>query len=56
MFDTKLLEQYYKRDENDILFQMYEILCSNADKSMHYSEICKKYNEKYASSKKRCAQ
>ena len=54
-YDVKLLEQYYKRDENVILYQMYEILCAMPDRQMIYSEICKLYNEKYAQSKKRCA-
>jgi hypothetical protein len=54
-YDVKLLEQYYKRDENVILFQMYDILCATPDRHMIYSEICKLYNEKYAQTKKRCA-
>jgi hypothetical protein len=54
-YDVKLLEQYYKRDENVILFQMYDILCAMPDRHMIYSEICKLYNEKYVQSKKRCA-
>ena len=54
-YDTQMLEQFYKRDENVILYQMYEILCASESRQMNYSEICKRYNEKYANSKKRCA-
>jgi hypothetical protein len=54
-YDVKLLEQYYKREENVILFQMYDILCATPERHMIYSEICKLYNEKYAQTKKRCA-
>jgi hypothetical protein len=54
-YDTQMLEQFYKRDENVILYQMYEILCACESRQMNYSEICKRYNEKYANSKKRCA-
>jgi hypothetical protein len=53
---VKLLEQYYKREENVILFQMYDILCATPERHMIYSEICKLYNEKYVQTKKRCAQ
>ena len=52
----KLLEQFYKREENLILFHMYQILCQHSHKELVYSEICTKYNEKFAQSKKRCAQ
>lgn len=52
--DVKLLEQFYKREENVILFQVYEIICHNSTKDLVYSEICTKFNDKYAS-KKRCA-
>lgn len=34
---------------------MYDILCQNAPRDLVYSEICSQYNQKYASSKKRCA-
>lgn len=37
-----------------ILFHVYDILCSNAGRDLVYSEICAKYNERYAQSKKRC--
>lgn len=37
-----------------ILFHVYDILCSNAQRDLVYSEICAKYNERYAQSKKRC--
>jgi len=49
-----LLEQFYKREENLILFHVYDILCLNPNRALVYSEICSKYNEKYAQSKKRC--
>ncbi len=51
-----MLEQFYHKEENLILFQMFEILCDHSHKGMLYSEICKLYNTKFASSKKRCAQ
>jgi len=53
-YDERLLEQFYKRDENVVLFQIFEIICAGGEE-MLYSEICKKYNERHASTKKRCA-
>ncbi|CDW77868.1 UNKNOWN [Stylonychia lemnae] len=45
-------QQFYKKEENAILFNLYNIICQNAmTKDLVYSEICKKYNEKYAQSK-----
>lgn len=56
-YDERLLEQFYKKDENVVLFQVYEIICRHGHgKEMLYTEICSRYNEKYASTKKRCAQ
>ena len=56
LFDEKLLGQFYKREENVVLFHIYDIICQNAqNRELLYSEICSKYNEKYASTKKRCA-
>ena len=56
MNDEILLEQFYKRDENVVLFHLYDILCRNSHREMVYSEICSQYNDQFASSKKRCAQ
>lgn len=53
--DVRLLEQFYKKEENVILFHMYDVLCQNSYRDLVYSEICQKFNDKYAS-KKRCAQ
>ena len=40
-----------------VLFQVYDVLCKYGEnRDMLYTEICSKYNEKYASTKKRCAQ
>jgi hypothetical protein len=56
LYDERLLEQFYKKDENVVLFQVYEIICRHGHgKEMLYTEICSRYNEKYASTKKRCA-
>lgn len=56
-YDERLLEQFYKKDENVVLFQVYEVICRHGQgKEMLYTEICSRYNEKYASTKKRCAQ
>lgn len=56
-YDERLLEQFYKKDENVVLFQMYEVICRHGQgKEMMYTEICNRYNEKHASTKKRCAQ
>eukprot|EP00347_Sterkiella_histriomuscorum_P000823 403374378 len=50
--DSLILEQFYKREENTILFNLYNILCTYAaHKDLVYSEICKKYNDIYAQSK-----
>jgi hypothetical protein len=38
--DVRLLEQFYKREENAILFQVYEVLCRNSERDLVYSEIC----------------
>lgn len=38
--DVRLLEQFYKREENAILFQVYEVLCNNSERDLVYSEIC----------------
>lgn len=55
-YDERLLEQFYKKDENVVLFQVYEVICRHGQgKEMLYTEICNRYNERYASTKKRCA-
>ena len=51
--DELMLSQFYKKDENAILFNLYRIVCENGQRELMYSDICKKYNEKYASSKKK---
>lgn len=53
--DVLLLEQFYKRDENIVLFHVFDILCEQPEKKVLYNDICSRYNEKFASSKKRCA-
>jgi hypothetical protein len=55
-YDERLLELFYKRDENMVLFQVYDVICRHGkEREMLYTEICNKYNDKYASTKKRCA-
>ena len=51
--DELMLEQFYKKEENPVLFNLHKVICDNSDRELTYTEICKKYNEKFASSKKR---
>ena len=51
--DELLLMQFYKWEENATLFNIYRIICENSQKHLMYSEISSKYNEQFASAKKR---
>lgn len=54
-YDELMLEQFYKKDENPILFNLYKVICNKSSKELTYTEICKKYNSEFASSRKRTA-
>ena len=46
--DTLMLEQFYKPEENTVLFGLYKILCSQTKQPtyMTYSDLSKAFNSK----------
>jgi hypothetical protein len=48
-----MLEQFFTKEENPVLFGLYKIICQNSDHHLTYNDICKKYNESLTSSRKR---
>ena len=60
--DILMLTQFYKREENQVLFNLYQTICQETARQqakqptpvyLSYSELCKLFNARYASSKKR---
>lgn len=50
--DELLLQQFYKKEENPILFNLYKVICENSNKELTYTDICNKYNQTFATRKR----
>lgn len=48
-----MLEEYYKKEENNMLFSLYDLLCKNAHKKATYLSICKWFNEENSSANRK---
>ena len=62
--DSQMLTQFYKREENQILFSIYNIVCQETNDNLvsstgkqavyfSYNDLCRKFNSKQASGRKR---
>lgn len=56
--DIIMLEQFYKPEENSVLFTLFRILCDHAESraeslGLTYADICKLFNERRGSANRK---